>query len=757
MASTGSAGSSGPGTRADRTVAARRHRRRRWVRTLARVVLVGVLAALVGTGTFVAGLLAAPIDFAVPPPPTSALLFAADGKTQFAAIRPAIRREVVPPGDIPAVMRQAIIAAEDERFLAHRGVDPLAVIRAAYRDLTGGHTQGGSTITQQYVKNVYVGDDRTALRKIKEAALAVRLEQKLAKAQILTDYLNVLYLGNGLYGVQAASRYYFGVDIKDLDVDRSRGNRHDANLGLARASLLAGIAPAPSAWNPVQDFASARGRQQYTLNQMIKLGFVSPDEASTAFGRTVTPVKEAPPELPTNAPEFTDLMKAQLKARFSGAQEEVLFQGGLRVRTTLDQDLQTAAARALREVLPNDSDPEGALVAVDIRNGDVKAMSTLLRRPAVGTTPAVTSYQRNGYNLATNAQRSTGSTIKPFTLAVALQQGHSLDEYRYAPQCARIPDAGVTAPVPGFYTPCNADVRESGMFTLRRALADSINTIYVPLAIEVGRSKVRDLMLQAGVKVAIADGKPRFSATDNSFGLGTSAEVTPLSLANAYATLVNHGVHTTPRFFTEIRSGGTAASDGRVLDGFSTPVRANRVLPAGIADQVTSAMQDVVDHGTGTAAQQPFPVYGKTGTTDDAGDAWFVGCARAPQYVCIATWMGYEDHRSMHDIGGQNGLIFGGTLPAKVFARTFEILREIQAGRPSALGSSPASAVPVVPGAPVVPSRRQRLSSPVPLQPPVQPSPAAPVPSPGQPVATQSSAPPLVPISPPVAGGSPPP
>jgi penicillin-binding protein 1A len=155
-------------------------------------VLVGFVAVLVGATTFVTGLLAAPIDFAVPPPPKSALLLAADGHTQFATIPPPQRRTVVDAKDIPQVMRQAIISAEDERFLAHKGVDPLATIRAAYRDLTGGRTQGGSTLTQQYVKNVYVGNDRTAMRKIKEAALAVRLENRLSKDQILTDYLNVL-------------------------------------------------------------------------------------------------------------------------------------------------------------------------------------------------------------------------------------------------------------------------------------------------------------------------------------------------------------------------------------------------------------------------------------------------------------------------------------------------------------------------------------------------------------------------------------
>jgi membrane peptidoglycan carboxypeptidase len=721
-------------------------------------VLVGVVATAVGATTFVAGLLAAPIDFAVPPPPKSALLLASDGRTQFATLRPPSRQEIVPPGDIPEVMRQAIIAAEDERFLAHKGVDPLATIRALYRDLTGAPTQGGSTLTQQYVKNVYVGNDRTLVRKVKEAALAVRLEHKLSKQQILTDYLNALYLGNNVSGVQAASQYYFGVDVKDLD--KAPSGARDKNLALARATMLAGMGPAPSAWNPVKNFPAAKARQHYTLNQMIKLGYVTSTDASRAYGQNVRPVKKTLPELPTDAPEFADLMKAQLQAKFRGDKEPVLFQGGLRVKTTMDNDLQTAAARALREILPDKNMPQAAVAAIDIRNGDVKAMATLVRYPAktypknpkTGKTPAprpaVNGYQRNGLNLATSSYHSTGSAIKPFTLAVALEEGHTLGERRYAPQCLAIPDKSV---VPGgVYRPCNADVRESGTFSLRRALADSVNTIYIPLAKEVGRRKIRDLMLAAGVKVELDDqGQPRFSSAPNSFGLGTTAVVTPLSLANAYASLVNHGVHTTPRFFSEIRVGGSSDSPGTVLNGYTPKVQRDRVMPANIADDVTDAMKEVVDSGTARAAKQPFPVYGKTGTTDAARNAWFVGCVREPQYICMATWMGYEDNESMHDIAGQKGLIFGGTLPAKIFARTFEILREIQADRKARLAGKP-TAQPSP-----SPTRFRRRFSPVPS--PVASRPASASPKPAQsPVPNPSpSPPPILPSAGPASSGPP--
>jgi membrane peptidoglycan carboxypeptidase len=749
-----------------RTVAARarqapvRSRRRRRSRgsVVARVLLVGFLAMVVGVTSFVGGLLAAPIDFAVPPPPKSALLLAADGRTQFATIRPQQRRDIVPSADIPMVMRQAIIAAEDERFLEHKGVDPLATIRAAYRDLTGAPTQGGSTLTQQYVKNVYVGNDRTALRKIKEAALAVRLENKLSKDEILTSYLNVLYLGNNVSGVQAAARYYFGVDVKDLD--KGPGGQRDPALALARASMLAGIAPAPSAWNPVRDFTTARQRQTYTLNQMIKLRFVTGDEATAAFRKSVKPVKQAQPELPTNAPEFADLVKAQVQGKFKSDAEQAIFQSGLRIKTTMDNDLQTAAARALREVLPDKDMPQAALAAIDIRTGDVRAMATLVRHPAIPekkdlktgkviqpAEPATNGYQRNGLNLATSSYHSTGSAIKPFTLAIALEKGHSLDDRRYGPPCLKIRDPHEPG---GYYKPCNAGDGEAGTFSLRAALAHSVNTIYIPLAKEVGRRDIRDLMLAAGVKVPTdpKTGEPKFGYNINSFGLGTTAEVTPLSLANAYATLVNHGVHTAPRFYSEIRVGGTPDNPGQVLTGFTPKVQRSRPngLTPQVADQVTEAMKDVVDYGTGVAAKQPFPVYGKTGTTDNANQAWFVGCVREPQYVCIATYMAYEDNHSMHDIAGQKGLIFGGTLPAKIFARTFEILREIQADRKARLSGKPApsptpsakrfrrpsaSASPATRASATAAPSRSPKPKPSPSPPPILPS-TAPTAPPGQ-------------------------
>ena len=672
----------------------RPRRRRRRSSTIARSLLLLTLCLVVGSCTFVGGLLAAPIDFALAPPPTAALLLAADGR-QVASILPSERRELVKAGDIPQVMRNAIISAEDERFLKHSGVDPLATIRAAFRDLTGGATQGGSTLTQQYVKNAFVGDDRTALRKIREAALAVRLEQKLSKEQILTDYLNVLYLGNGLYGVQAASKYYFNVPIKDLDFNRKTG-KHDPSLGLARASMLAGIAPAPSVWNPVKDFHTARLRQQYTLNRMVVGGYASPQEVSAAYHLDVTPQRVSPPGPPNPAPEFVDYVTPKIKQdkAFQGPNgkfnEDLFFRGGLRIKSTLDLDLQQAFRRAVDEVLSDPAhDPQAAIVAVDYRNGDIKAMATARRAPEKVDNKtgdvvrkAITGYQpKLGFNLATNAQRSSGSTIKPFTLAEALAQGQSLLTSRYAPNCLSIANPGGT---PNPYRFCNSDKSEAGRFTLRRALADSVNTVFLPLAKEVGRSKVATLAERAGLVGSIKPG-------NLSFGIGAGVEITPLSEAVAYGTLANHGVHLSPRSFTEIRVGASGTDGGQVIDTASPPP-GKRVMPASVADDVVKAMTDVVQYGTATAARQSFPVFGKTGTTNDYTDAWFTGCI-PDQHICVATWMGYEDTtcstKAWHVVGTACGgmrnvhgvKVFGGTLPARIFARAQQLLREIKADR----------------------------------------------------------------------------
>ena len=738
---------------------------------IARVLLVGVLGLVVGLGTFVGGLLAAPIDLAVAPPPTAALLLAADGR-QLATIEPPQKREDVRAEDIPEVMRQAIISAEDERFFEHNGVDYLATIRAAFRDLSGtGATQGGSTLTQQYVKNAYVGKDRTAMRKIREAALAVRLERKLSKDEIITDYLNAVYLGNGTYGVQAAAKYYFGVPIKDIDVDERTGRRIKT-LGIARASMLAGIAPAPSAWNPVKDFTTARVRQQYTLNRMVVGHLITPQEATIAYRHDVRPLRESPPvKRVAGAQEFVDYVTAKVKADPSYS-EDVFYRGGLTVKTTLDLDLQQAFVQALREVLPDPNDPQAALVAVDYRTGDIKALATLRRSPPVldkdgkVVNKPVTEYQPNGFIVATAAKRSTGSTIKTFTLAQALAEGHSLSETRYGPakDSIRCPK-GACRDTGGYYVYGNAGDGEAGRFSLRRALAKSVNTIYVPLSLEVGRDKVAQLAEKAGLAPRkTLWGHPGAPANFLSFGIGGGVNVTPLAEANAYGAFANDGIHVDPRSFTEIRTGASGTDPGRVLTKAAVTGRTRVVSPT-VAKDVVAALTDVVDAGTATPEIKPlpFPVFGKTGTTNGSTDAWFTGCIPV-QGVCIASWMGYDNtvcdytvkdakgNRLARHVDGPCGgmkdvhgvdQVFGGTLPARAFARAQEVYAQIKADRaaraagltpsptptPSATATRRPSKGPLAPTATLAPTRSAApRPSPTPAASPT-PSPTPPQPT----------------------------
>jgi len=649
-------------------VAARRSRSRHVRRRRRQVILWFIAAVLVATTTFGAGLLAAPVDYAFQPQPPQAVLLLDSHNRVFATIRSPQAEEPVASKDIPQVMKNAIVAAEDERFFAHRGVDPLAAVRALWRDITGSSLQGGSTITQQYVKNVYTGDQRTALRKLREASLAIRLEQHLTKDEILTRYLNTLYLGSGTAGVQAASRFYFGVPVQDLNLDPATGRR-DPSLALARAATLAGIAPAPSDWNPVHDPKAARKREIYVLNRMIKNNMITSEQASEAYGNGLPRIyAKSQPEAPTIAPEFRDLVERRLKGIFVDNFDSQMFaSGGVKVRTTLDLDMQQAVIDAIRQVLPKASDPEAAVAAVDPRSGEIRALA---EKQDGG-------YHKGGFDLASDINRSSGSTIKPFTLAVALAQGHRLDETAYAPECIRV--------APG-YEPCNAE-RGSSYQTLKTALVNSINTVYAPLAVKVGLDKVIALADAAGMRVGalncFAAGKPC-----DSYALGIP--VAPLFEATAYGAFVQHGRAHEPHSILDV----TSADDGNLFDNANGDPP-HQVMQPRIADSVAEAMREVVDHGTGTAARLPDQtVAGKTGTTDNFTNAWFTGCTTS---LCISVWMGYNHEfvhgraHEMKDIEGVRGGVFGGTLPAEIFARAFANYREILARRNAPTPSPSAS------------------------------------------------------------------
>lgn len=663
-----------------------------------------LLAALVGLASFVAGMLVAPVDLTVPARLPAALLLD-DQERYFASIRAPELREDVPASAIPRTLRNAVIAAEDERYFQHQGVDPIAIMRAGYRDVFGSSSQGGSTITQQYVKNIYVGSERTVLRKMREAALAYRAERKFGKDEILLRYLNSVYLGNGTYGVQAASKYYFGVPVNDLDLDPATHER-SPTLELARAAMLAGMIAAPSAYNPVRNLKRARERQFYALERMSKNGYVTPIEASRAYRQALTLARFRPPAEATEAPEFTDMVTAELKETLK---DDDLYRGGLRIKTTLDLLMQRAVQQAVYTLLPglnpaspDPGDPDAAVVAIDPRNGDLKAIFS-------------SRYVRNGFNLARQARRSTGSAIKPFTLAAALENGRTLDTRYPAPRCIVI----VKHPL---YRPCNAEPSGRGSYTLRSALAASVNTVFVKLAADVGRAKVKAVAEAAGMAPASGIG------VNPAMALGV--EVTPLSVAQAYATLAAGGVrHDMRMILEEKRDADTQRTFSGIEVFKAADLPAGRaVIPKNVADQVVEAMYDVVEHGTARAARQrDFRVFGKTGTTDNFTNAWFVGCR--PD-LCIATWMGYrkglQEMRNVHGVRK----VFGGTIPARIFAAFWSKYDALKAAE--AAGENPS------PGPTASPTRRHRRT-PTPNPTPARTS-AVPTPTPS-PIPTDTGSP----------------
>ena len=633
-----------------------------------------LLAAVVGLLSFVGGLLAAPIDLTVPARLPAALLLDANER-YFASIRAPEIREDVPSSAIPETLRLAIIAAEDERFLSHKGVDPIAVMRAGYQDIVNDSRQGGSTITQQYVKNIYVGRERTYMRKMREAAVAYRAEKEFGKEEILIRYLNSVYLGNGTYGVQAASKYYFGVQVKDLALNKATKER-SPTLELARAAMLAGIVAAPSRYNPVRDMKLAKERQFYTLERMSKNAFIDAIQASQAYRQEIKLAKLRPPAEATEAPLFTDMVTKELKETLT---DDDIYRGGLRVRTTLDLLMQRAMEQSVYATLPglnpateDPEEPDAAVIAIDPRNGDLKAIYS-------------SRYTRNGFSVAQHGLVPTGSAIKPFTLAAALMNGKTLDTTYYATNCTSIPNPGGRA-----YRPCNAERGETGTYTLRRALAYSLNTVYARLAHDVGTPKVKQVAVAAGV------GPAKGIGTNPAMALG-AVTVTPLSVAQGYATLAAGGVRRDLRLILEEKRGADTTKTFSGIEVMKAPdrPRGRQVIPKNVADQVVEAMYDAVERGTGRTARVPgLRVFGKTGTTDGFTNAWFAGCT--PE-LCVVTWLGHKSgNKEMRNIHGVRS-VYGGTLPAKIFQGFFtryEALKAADAVSEETIASASPSAPP---------------------------------------------------------------
>ena len=609
-------------------------RPRRRIRKLRLFGLLLILLAL-GTISFTFGLITA-VASEIPSLDPARLqtkevdgyVYDGTGKRVLAVLRGKQSRILVPSNKISDRMKLAIVAIEDKRFYEHRGVDLHGIMRAIWEDVRHkAVVEGGSTITQQFVKNTYTKDQRSIARKLKEAALAWQLEQRWSKDRILTAYLNTIYFGNGAYGVQQAALTYF---------------HHGADkLGWAEAALLAGIPEDPSRYDPVTDPAGARERRDTVLKALRDQG----DLTQTEYARALRAKLPRPENIHLSgergpAPYFTNYVEQQLIDRYGSGR---VFGGGLHITTTIDLGLQRLARRAIAKWLTSPSGPSAALVAVDPRTGAVRAM--------IGGN----SYRKSQFNLAVQGERQPGSSFKPFVLATALTDGISPD--------AEFESGPVEIPVGGkIWSVHNYENSDLGRISLATATEASDNTVYAQLTALVGPASVARTARRLGITTPL---KSYFA-----IGLGAEA-VNPLEMARAFSAFANGGRRVDGASFGNLpRAITTVRNDvGGVVDN-NLPVR-RPVLTANAAATVTSLLQGVVRAGTGKRAQlsDGRPVAGKTGTTENYGDAWFVGYT--PQLV-TAVWVGYPNNlRPM--LTEYNGeAVAGGTFPALIWKAFME-------------------------------------------------------------------------------------
>lgn len=514
---------------------------------------------------------------------------------------------------VPKDLQNAFIATEDNRFYSHHGVDPIGIMRAIWVNIAhDGVAEGGSTITQQLARNAFLTQDRTLKRKIMEAMLAIRIEQYYTKQVILEMYLNQIYFGQGAYGVQAAAHVYFGKNVQDLD--------------LAQSAMLAGLPQSPNYYSPLTNYKAGKARQAVVLGQMVKYDYIDQATADKAKDEDLgLREKSEAAHSDNNASYFIDYVISEIAEKYG---DDAVYKDGLKIYTTIDMKAQDAAVQAMHN-LPNFytddkglTQPQGALIAINPHNGYIVAM--------------VGGRGDDSFNRAVLAERQPGSAFKPFVYLAAIQDGMTpgtvMDD-------KKIEFNG--------WSPKNYEGTYSGQMTLRYALQHSVNTIAVQLADAVGMRKVLNLASSLGI-TTLDDSK------DNNLAAalgGLTNGVKPIDMAVAYGTLANGGVKVKPVAITKI-----VDRNGQVVEENSTEEQ--RVVDPKYAYVITNMLESVMSGGTGGGASIGRPAAGKTGTTDESKDAWFVGYT--PDLVA-AVWMG--DDYGIETLDG----ITGGTVPAVIW------------------------------------------------------------------------------------------
>jgi penicillin-binding protein 1A len=566
----------------------------------------------------------------IPHPPERSTIYAADGSV-LATLYLDENRKIVGLGKVAPVTRQAVLAIEDDGFYTHGAINVPSVFRAMVANLIAGRvTQGGSTITQQLVKNAVIGsDEQTFARKFQEAALAIRMEQRYSKDQILEMYLNEVYFGNGVYGIGTAAQYYFQVPV--------------GKLSLGQSALLAGLISAPEDYNPVTHPKVALIRRDQVLDRMAQLGWADRDKVERAKSQPLDLAQTAGRTVQVVPPFFVHYITQSIldddRGQFDAfgktynQRKHTLFQGGLKIYTTLRPDWQRYAQEAVNEspAIDKTKGPDVSLVSVDVRTGAIRTMLS------------GKDYRRDKLDLVWHGRRQTGSAFKPFTLVAAFQNGFTPAKVysSKSPFCSSLwqSETGCVSNAEG--------AGDRGYIDLWTATQDSVNVVFAQLALDVGAEAIVEAAHKMGVTAPL-------SAVP-SITLGTN-DVSTLDMATGYSTLANDGVHCQPFAITRV-----VLPEGRKL--YQHRPQCKKSIDPAIAHLVTAMLQRVVCCGTGTAANIGRPIAGKTGTAQDYTNVYFAGYT--PQ-VATAVWVGFPQGQiPMDSYYGQS--VYGGTVAAPIW------------------------------------------------------------------------------------------
>lgn len=600
----------------------RRNRKKLVTRLFATIAIIFVVSFLTafGAGTIVVASVSKDLakladnPIVIPAQTTKIYAYKPDGTSQLLTnLFVDQDRVIIPLNRIPLQLQQAVIAIEDERFYQHRGVDFRAIARALATDISEGKVaEGGSTITQQYIKNVFLTSEKTINRKLKEAILAYRIEKTLSKEKILELYLNTIYFGQSSYGIETAAHNFFGKSAKDLT--------------LTESALLAGVIRAPNDYSPYTYPEKAKPRRDLVLTKMFESGYISEKQLQAAIN---VPIKVAPQKpRSTAAPYFVEYVKQILIKKYGA---NMVFKGGLRVYTTLDLRMQEIAEKTVPKILNRPDDPSASLVAIEPRNGYIKAL--------VGGS----DFDTQKYNIAIQGKRQPGSAFKTFVLAAAIEKGISISK--------SYPSNPTTISLPGKdWVVRNATEGTGGRrMSLREATIKSVNAVFARLVMDTKPENVVTTARKMGITSHL-DPFPSIALGGLRFG------VTPLEMASAYATLANNGNHVKPTPIIRITD-----AEGKIIEEYK-PVP-KLAINSTTAYLVTDILKGVIRSGTGRAAAIRWIAAGKTGTTQEYGDAWFVGYT---PHLSTSVWVGHRDSKKpMKNVHGIR--VAGGTFPARIW------------------------------------------------------------------------------------------